>query len=514
MDESRKTREIETEKFAKACALFLDGLCIGDLRCYGRDLGVARPTAMKKEELTEAIIGILTGRLLPVEISVQGAPVKNDYVDERIPEKVERLKRSFMPSVLEYMEQRYKMERAQENKPVFFLHSPDEDIDDLRLEIPSTDWDISPYEIYRGQVVRLDANYYIYPLNGILERGAVHLEMELVRQHKLREGDIVSYRAFRNQSLGCSATEILTVNSSFTTPPLSRPNFDECISFCSSERIATYKAKRYDSTSLKFIDWLQPVCMGQRACVLAPPKSGKSSLLREVVQSVGALNEGIRTFALLVNQPIDAVYAYSTYIPKENVLYTTCEESADRHVFLAEFLLKRIKRMVESGENVFLVVDSLTELARAFNETEASLGGATLPCGLEERTVRYIQSYFDTAKYLVRGGSLTMLAAINAETGDPADDVICDALCKSANYRITLTNELVKQRVYPAVDYEKCTAEKMEKVRSKSEQALDELLRGEIRRKIGDAGILLALEKATSRREFVKIMEEAYYAKA
>ncbi len=513
MEGISETQEREIEKFTRACTLFLDRLCIGDLRSYGRDLGVARPTVMKKEELTEAIIGILTGRLLPIDISTQGAPVKNDYVDTRIPEKMEMLRKSFMPNLLAQLELRYRMERAQENKPIFFLHSPiGETVEDLFQKKPSTEWEISPYEIYRGQVELVDGEYYIFPLSGNGEQ-IVSLSEELLRMKKLREGDIVSYRAFKNRALGGCATEILTVNSYFTDTPPMRPNFDECISFCSTERLQAYKTKKYASTACKFVDWLLPLCMGQRGALIAPPKTGKSTFLRELSQGIGYLNEELTTYVLLINQPMDVVYAYSEYIPKGNLFYTVYEESAERHVFMAEFLLKRVKRMVENGENVFVCVDSLSELAKAYNETEDSAGGQTLPCGLEEKTLSYIKKYFNCAKYLLRGGSLTMLAALNSKTGDPIDDLLVEELVEIANYKINLSDSLAKERVYPAIRYAECNAEQIEKVRSKSEQALDILLREELINKIGDEGLLSALSEASSKREFVKALEEAYYQK-
>ncbi len=514
MDEITSTQEKEIDKFTRACTLYLGGLCIGDLRSYGRDLGVARPTVMKKEELTAAIIGILTGRLMPIEISNQGAPVKNDYVDTRIPEKIETLKRTFMPTVCEQMEIRYRMERAQENKPVFFLRDVNgEEIIEEVLQKPSTDCLVNPFEIYRGQVEIVNGEYYIYPLNCDMERGVVSVTAELALSKRLRAGDVVSYRAYMNRVLGGTATEILTVNSSLSALPPQLARFEDCVSFCSSERISVYKANKYDAASVKFIDWLLPVCMGQRACVVAPPKSGKSLLLQEVARAVKGLNEEIKTYALLINQSMDVIYTYSRFISKENLVYTTCEEGSDRHVFVAEFLLRRLKRMAENGENVFLVVDSLSELARAFNETEASLGGTRFSCGLEEGTIAYIKRYFNSAKYLVRGGSITMLAAINAQTGDPVDELLSKELCAISNYQITLTDRLVKKRIFPALEYVGCNAEKIEKVRSKAEQAFDELLRKEICDKIGDEGIVAALEIATSRRHFLKIMQEIYYDK-
>ncbi len=511
MEAKTETKDKEIEKFTKACTLFLDRLCISDLRSYGRDLGVARPTVMKKEELEEAIIGILTGQLLPIDISAQGAPVKNDYVDARIPEKMEMLRKSFMPNLLQQLEIRYRMERAQENKPIFFLRSPTEnEYEELFLEKPSTDWEINPYEIYRGQVERVAGEYYIFPMRGNGEQ-IVSVSDQLVRMKKLREGDIVSYRAFQNRALGGCATEILTVNAYFGEIPPMRPYFDECISFCSTERIHAYKSKKYPSAACKFIDWLLPICMGQRALLSAPPKAGKSSFLQEVAQAVGSINEGLTTYVLLINQPLDVIYAYSERIPKDNLFFTIYGEEAEKHVFLAEFLLKRIKRMVENGENVFLAVDSLSELAKAYNDTEASLSGQTLSCGLEEKTVAYMQNYFSSAKYLMRGGSLTMLAAVSVGTGDPVDDLLGKELRAVANYQISLTDDLAKAWTYPAVDYKNCGAEQMEKVRSKSEQALDTLLREELIDKIGNQGLVAALNSGATRRDFVKILEERYY---
>ncbi len=474
-------------------------------------MGVARPTVMKKEELTEAIIGILTGRLLPIEVSNQGAPVKNDYVDTRIPEKMQMLRQSFMPRLLAQLEMRYRMERAQENKPIFFLHSPNYERElDIPTQKPSTDWEINPYEIYRGQVVLLGGDYYVFPLNGAWEN-IVTLSFELATMKKLREGDILSYRAFKNRALGGCVTEILTINSYLSATPPMRPNFDECLSFCSSERLHAYKPKKFAETSLKFIDWLQPICMGQRAYVAAPPKTGKSTLLCEVARAIGGLNEGVTSFALLLNQPMDVLCYYGERLPRENIVYTVYGEEDYQHLFAAKFLLNRAKRMVENGENVFLIVDSLSTLARAFNDSEESVGGETLPCGLEEKTLDYVKEYFSTAKYLLRGGSLTMLAAVDKDTGDPVDDLLVKELGALANYRITLTDALAKERIYPAIDFANSGAEKLEKIRSKGEQALDTLLKGVLLEKLGNEGIVESLSRTGTKREFVKSMEEAYY---
>ena len=143
---------------------------------------------------------------------------------------------------------------------------------------------------------------------------------------------------------------------------------------------------------------------------------------------------------------------------------TSYEDEAVRHVFAAEFLFKRAKRMAEMGWEVVLIVDSLSQIAKAYNETDFSLGGKLLPCGLESKTMHYIKKYFGTARCFAEHGSLTIIGGVSFGTGDAADDALYSELSSVANAEIRLSEELSRRRIFPAVDvalsYSEC-AEKL-----------------------------------------------------
>jgi transcription termination factor Rho len=142
-----------------------------------------------------------------------------------------------------------------------------------------------------------------------------------------------------------------------------------------------------------------------------------------------------------------------------NLVATSYEDDPENHVFVAEFLLKRAKRFAEMGRDVILIVDSLTQIAKAYNETEFCLGGKTLPCGIESKTLHYIKKFFGSSRNFARMGSLSIIATAAMETGDLADDFLRNELFSVANAKIALSDKLARQRVFPAIDFGACVNE-------------------------------------------------------
>ena len=230
-----------------------------------------------------------------------------------------------------------------------------------------------------------------------------------------------------------------------------RIRFEEGNARYPREKIAFVSQEQSAGVTEKYFDWLFPIGKGQRACVIAPPKSGKTTLLQTLAKAAKANNSGLTVLGLLVDHSPETVNAFRSVLSTDNLVYTTYEETPERQVYAAEFMLKRAKRFVEHGKDVLLVVDSLSALARAFNDTELSSGGKRLPSGLESKTVQYIKRFLGAARCLEEGGSLTILGALSCDTGNPADELICSELSAVANWEIYLDSELAKRRIYPAV---------------------------------------------------------------
>ncbi len=476
------------QQFVNACQLYLFGLSLGDLRSYGRTIGVSRPTAKKKEDLIADIIGILTGTMQPIPVSKQGAPVKNDRVDDRIPAKIAQLVNMFFSSGAKASE---KQVTTREPRCEFGVESP------------SSKANVSK-EIVYGQVDCVDEAYYLLPVDFSEDEEKIVIPQNLVNQKKLRAGDILSCRIRVKTTR--SVAEILTINgvSASLLPP--RPRFDECMAYSSSQRLR-FLGGEHNAVALKFIEWLLPMTKGQRGCVISAPKAGKTQLILQIASAVTELNENLRVYTLLVDQSPETVSEFQRELGRERLFYTTYDDEPERQTRVANLLLHRLKRKAEMGEDVLLLVDSLSALARAYNATEESSGGKTLSCGLEMKTLHYLKKYFGAARCLDKGGSITILGAIASDTGNPFDDVVCAELASLASYEIRLNDQMATRRIFPALDLTSVSVKRSELVRSEREEEIDYLLRNEGLPAIEAEGLLQLLTQSDDYLAFSERVE-------
>ncbi len=484
--------------FEKECYDYFLTLGISDLRSYGREIGVSRPTTKKKEELIEAIIDIFTGKVSPIKVSNQGAPVKNARVDERIPAMIQSLceKYDYTDGIFRdfafVYRQRQQAMRANPSRLV--LH----DGLDNGNKLPSME----------GQVYRANNRLYIFPLDGVTPQEKLLVSSDIYSRYDLREGDRITFDFVVNIRGEIVIKTLSTVNG-VKAIGVTRPNFDECPSLVSDDRICVYGEQEGCNTpALKFIEWLAPIAKGQRACVISAPKAGKTRLLLQVAQAAQKLNRSLQVFGLLIDQSMDTIGEYSRVLEESKLLSTTCADTPERQSFVCEYLMNRLKRLAETGEDVLLIIDSFNTLARAYNDTEESSGGKTLSCGLELKTIRYIRKYFNAARALEGFGSLTILGAVSAETGVPMDEVIASEISLQANYELRLDDDLAIRRVYPALDLTKAKSSQGEFFRAETEEDLDFYLRNEALPKLGAEGLLRVLSESNSYAEFVKKIEK------
>ncbi len=492
-----------TEKlkaFQNACRVYFSSLGIGDLRNYGRKVGVSRPTDKRKEDLIEEIISVLSGTQKPIAVSKQGAPVKNDRVDERIPAYIEELKREFFTNDV-MME-----------LPAFDFKKEYEEMLKREQKIYVADPAAEKYGFttkveIRGQIHYANGEYRILPLDCAENGQEVSVSEEIVRLKDLRVGDKVACAAKKLPNGTVVLDTVITVNDLWTETPPQRAYFEDCAVCASKERIRVWDGKSHNAVALKFIEWLLPIAKGQRACIISAPKAGKTRLLLQLASAATALNKGLEVYTLLIDQAPEGVREFQALLNGEKLFYTTYEDDADRQVLMADFLLNRLKRRAESGKDVLLIVDSLTALARAYNDTEESAGGKTLSCGLEIKTMRYMKKYFGAARCLERGGSLTVVGAVSSDTGNPFDDVVCAEFAAQANYELRLSNEMAMRRLYPATDLRLARAKQGEGFYSEREEELDFLLRNEVLGKIDEEGILALLLQSSSYEDFIQKVE-------
>jgi transcription termination factor Rho len=183
-------------------------------------------------------------------------------------------------------------------------------------------------------------------------------------------------------------------------------------------------------------------------------------------------------------------------------LYTTYEDDPERQVFVAEYLLKRAKRYAECGSDVLVLVDSLSALARAYNDTDASIGGKMLVGGMESKTIQYLKRFFGTARCFEKGGSVTILGTVTVDSGNPADDLISAELSAIGNYEVCLNEQLARKRIYPAIELSSSKTNKSGLIVGTRGDNLDFILRNEYLPKYSQEELYELLFDAKSYEDF------------
>ena len=392
----------QLKKCQDALYAYLDTKSLNHLRAYGREVGVDVPCGRKKDDLIWQIVKILTGEIAPIDISSRGAPVKNDYFPPEMVAGTQDILKRYM-----FLE-----EKGVEKQTKTFGSL--------------------------GAVLPLDC------FNG----KKIVIPEDMAKENALRVGDVVGCLAKQGEK-ALVATRILTVNNMMALS-LERIRFEEG-TVCYPKENVSFVSGTDNGLTEKYFDWAFPIGKGQRACVFAPPKTGKTILLQTLARAANKSEEKLCVLGLLVDGSPESATAFRSALPAGNVVCTTYEDDAERQVFAAEFLLKRAKRYVELGQDVLLIVDSFSSLARAYNDTDFSSGGKVLSGGLESKTLQYLKRFLGSARRLEEGGSLTILGAVSTQTGNPADDLICSELSTVANWEVFLDTELAKRRVFPAI---------------------------------------------------------------
>ncbi len=214
--------------------------------------------------------------------------------------------------------------------------------------------------------------------------------------------------------------------------------------------------------TLRVIDLLCPIGKGQRCLIVSPPRAGKTIMLQRIGNSINVNYPEIKVFVLLINERPEEVTEMRRTIRGE-VISSSLDDLAPQHIKVAEMTLARAQRLVEAGEDVLVLVDSLTRMARAYNmEIESS--GRTLSGGVDSRALERPKAHFGSARKVENGGSLTIVATSLVDTGSRMDQVIFEEFKGTGNCEIVLSRELADRRIFPAIDVSKSGTRKEEKL--------------------------------------------------
>jgi transcription termination factor Rho len=283
------------------------------------------------------------------------------------------------------------------------------------------------------------------------ESRSVIVSAGLIKQFQLRTGDYIVglARAPReNERLGV-LTRVDAVNGLDPVRAAERPKFDDLIPEFPDRQIMLETTS--DVLSSRVVDLLAPIGRGQRGLIVAPPKAGKTTLLKRIANAITENEPDIKVIVLLVDERPEEVTDFRESVTKAEVVSSTFDEPPTNHVRVAEFVHERARRIVEDGGHVVILLDSITRLARA-NNLVTPPTGRTLSGGLDSNALYWPKRFLGAARNIRGGGSLTILATALVETGSRMDDVIFEEFKGTGNMELHLSRRLEERRIFPAID--------------------------------------------------------------
>ncbi len=337
----------------------------------------------------------------------------------------------------------------------------------------------------------------------------VYVSPMLIRRFNLKTGDIVSgviREPGKDERFG-AMLYVKAVNGDEPGAAIRRRDFSDLTPIFPSERIRLEKGS--NALSMRLMDLVAPIGKGQRGLIVAPPKAGKTTLLKQIAASIEAQNVDAELIVLLIDERPEEVTDMQESI-KGRVIYSTFDEQPQHHVKVAEMVLARAQRLAEHGKDVIILLDSITRLARAYNLVEPS-SGKILSGGLDPAALYKPKKFYGAARNLKEGGSITILATALIETGSRMDDLIFEEFKGTGNMELHLDRKLQEKRIFPAININRSGTRREDMLMDPEELECIWMMR----RALGDTDpqdateqILFHLTHSRSNRDFIERMRK------
>ena len=422
----------------------LSNCTLVELRQLAKEKGVKNVTKLKKDELIELLTQTDSDKVVEQK--------ENTTIDNDARYQIDKNARD--DSDLEYK-----------------LTNPDDFIAEGVLEILP-----DGYGFLRGE------NYLSSPKD-------VYISPIQIKRFRLDKGDKIKgiARFPKEDAKFPGLIYVGAVNGEAPEKAYKRRKFDDLTPIYPEERIKLETVP--NEYAMRMIDLVCPIGKGQRGMIVAPPKVGKTTLLKKIANSITANHPEIELIVLLIDERPEEVTDMKRSI-KGEVIYSTFDELPEHHVKVAEMVLERAKRLVEHGKDVAILLDSITRLARAYNLVIPA-SGRTLSGGLDPAALHKPKKFFGAARNIEFGGSLTILATALVDTGSRMDEVIFEEFKGTGNMEVHLDRSLSEKRIFPAIDINKSGTRREEKLLSQEELAA-----------------IFALRKALSSMQVTEVTEQ------
>lgn len=306
---------------------------------------------------------------------------------------------------------------------------------------------------------------FLRPINYSSSQEDIYISSSQIRRFDLRNGDLVSgtARPPRQGEKFNGLMQVGFVNGKDPEEAKERDHFPGLTPLYPEKQMILETTR--GRIASRMLDLICPIGFGQRGLIVAPPKAGKTSLLKEIANGITTNHPDAELIILLIDERPEEVTDIERTVNAE-VVYSTFDQLPENHIKISELVLERALRLVEDGRDVIILMDSLTRLARAYNLTIPP-SGRTLSGGIDPAAFYRPKKFFGSARNIEEGGSLTILATALVETGSRMDDVIYEEFKGTGNSEIHLSRELAERRVFPAIDVKRSGTRKEEMLLSK-----------------------------------------------
>ena len=436
----------------------IDSMNIIALKKLGRDLGIKNISKYRKAELIELIKKTLPasvekdGTVLTEKISCKD--VKSSTINNNIPEE----KQGLLKHEDKELHENKELHEEAENSGSQCTQPKDDRNDNAGTNSSLEDKKekfkemVDESDTAKGVLEIVENNNYgfLRGKNYLTSPDDIYVSPSQIRRFNLKTGDEVEgkVRTPKEAEKFKALLYVNRVNGENPERAVGRKPFEDLVPIYPDQQLKLETSGR--ELSMRLMDIISPIGRGQRGIIVAAPKAGKTTLLKKIAQSISKNYPEIKLIVLLIDERPEEVTDMQRSITGE-VIYSTFDEEPEHHTKVAYMVLERAKRMVEQGQDVVILLDSITRLSRAYNLTITPTG-RTLSGGLDPGALIMPKKFFGAARNIEGGGSLTILATALIETGSRMDDMIFEELKGTGNMEVHLNRKLQERRIFPAID--------------------------------------------------------------
>lgn len=464
------------------------------LKAKAKELGVKNISKLKKGELIDEII-----KLTPNSIQKNGVILREKISPKNNNEVHEIKATNYESKNTSYESKNTNYESKNTNVNSDYRIQNQEKRNDLQGEV----------KISKGVLEILEGNNFGFLRcnNYQTSEDDIYVSPSQIRRFNLRTGDEVQGKV-REAKEGEKFKALLyveKVNGQNPERAIGRKSFETLTPIYPNERLHLEVMSENDLSS-RLMDIMCPIGKGQRGIIVAPPKAGKTTLLKKIAQNITKNYPDIELIVLLIDERPEEVTDMKRSI-NGDVIYSTFDEEPQNHAKVSRIVLERAKRMVEQGKDVVILLDSLTRLSRAYNLTITPTG-RTLSGGLDPGALIMPKKFFGAARNIEEGGSLTILATALVETGSRMDDMIFEEFKGTGNMEVHLDRKLQERRIFPAIDVYKSGTRKEDLILNDQEKEVSFALRRKMYRdgniETITENLINLLSKTKNNKEFVE----------